>query len=278
MFRYIVPYGWVGIIIIAAAEWLLFQRNSFVSLWCTPLMWTGYIIAADNFVYKRSGNSMLVKSRLQILLIGIISILSWLIFEGYNILLQNWHYVNLPDAIWVRYAGYGWSFATITPGIFVTYDVLWSFAVFNTAKIRQLTISKNTLMIIMLVSGVLSLYPFIVPNKYLFPLVWVSIIFFIDPIVYYLGGKSLFKDLMEGNPQTVYRLLLAGFICGILWEFWNYWAVTKWIYTVPYFPNYKLFEMPLVGFLGFPPFAVECYVLYQLAKIILEKAGIKLAY
>jgi hypothetical protein len=45
-----------------------------------------------------------------------------------------------------------------------------------------------------------------------------------------------------------------------LWEFWNYWAHTKWVYTVPILPQIKIFEMPFLGFFGFGPFALECYV------------------
>jgi hypothetical protein len=44
-------------------------------------------------------------------------------------------------------------------------------------------------------------------------------------------------------------------------------ALSKWIYTVPFFEELKLFEMPLAGFLGFPPFAVECFVLIQFLGI-----------
>jgi hypothetical protein len=40
-------------------------------------------------------------------------------------------------------------------------------------------------------------------------------------------------------------------------------AGSKWIYTVPGFEELKLFEMPLLGFLGFPPFALECFVIYR---------------
>ena len=64
------------------------------------------------------------------------------------------------------------------------------------------------------------------------------------------------------------RLLLGGLICGGLWEFWNFWAYTKWLYTVPYFENLKWFEMPPLGFLGFPPFALECYVLVNLLNAV----------
>jgi hypothetical protein len=58
------------------------------------------------------------------------------------------------------------------------------------------------------------------------------------------------------------NLLVAGLICGLIWEFWNYWAGTKWIYNVPILPEIKLFEMPILGFGGFPPFAVECFAMY----------------
>jgi len=55
-----------------------------------------------------------------------------------------------------------------------------------------------------------------------------------------------------------------------LWEFWNYWALTKWTYTVPFFGNVKIFEMPVLGFLGFPPFAVECWVMYIFLRSLLQ--------
>ena len=64
------------------------------------------------------------------------------------------------------------------------------------------------------------------------------------------------------------KLITAGLICGILWEFWNFWALTKWIYTVPFFEDLKLFEMPLAGFFGFPPFTVECYVMINTVSIL----------
>ena len=48
----------------------------------------------------------------------------------------------------------------------------------------------------------------------------------------------------------------------MIWEFWNYWAHTKWIYAVPILPEVRIFEMPILGFGGFPPFAVECFVMY----------------
>jgi hypothetical protein len=75
------------------------------------------------------------------------------------------------------------------------------------------------------------------------------------------------KDLEEGSPRKMYLFLIAGLICGFLWEFWNFWTRSKWVYTVPFFEEMRVFEMPLLGFLGFPPFAVQAYVMYNLISL-----------
>jgi hypothetical protein len=59
----------------------------------------------------------------------------------------------------------------------------------------------------------------------------------------------------------------------MLWEFWNYWAATKWIYTVPFFDRFKIFEMTAPGFLGFIPFALECYAMTSLVYLCRSRRG-----
>jgi hypothetical protein len=70
--------------------------------------------------------------------------------------------------------------------------------------------------------------------------------------------------------------MLAGLICGLMGEFWNYWAGSRWIYSVPFFGEWKVFEMPVLGFLGFPPFALECWVLYHLIQAVLHSMSSRL--
>ena len=65
----------------------------------------------------------------------------------------------------------------------------------------------------------------------------------------------------------------GGLICGFLWEFWNYWAVAKWVYKLPFLGatlRYHYFEMPVVGLLGFIPFGMECWVMWQTLRIPLD--------
>jgi len=106
-------------------------------------------------------------------------------------------------------------------------------------------------------------------SEWLAPVLWLSFIFLLDPMNYLRGWPSIVGDLRLGHYRRLLALLVAGGVCGILWEFWNYWAISRWTYTVPYFGNLKIFEMPVLGFLGFPPFAVECWVMYIFFRSLL---------
>ena len=75
------------------------------------------------------------------------------------------------------------------------------------------------------------------------------------------------------RPGRLINLMLSGLICGVIWEFWNYWSGTKWIYNVPILPDLKIFEMPVLGFGGFPPFAVECFVMYVTVRRLFWRAA-----
>jgi hypothetical protein len=91
--------------------------------------------------------------------------------------------------------------------------------------------------------------------------VWLGFIFLLDPINARFGGERL-------NWHRGVNLAVAGVVCGIVWEFWNYWARTKWIYAVPILPELKIFEMPLLGYGGFPAFAIECFTMYVTVRLV----------
>jgi len=77
-------HGQAGLLIIFLAEALLFSGNQVVGHWFTPIVWTGYILFVDALVYKLKGESLLVTNRPEFLIIAVISIGSWWIFEFYN--------------------------------------------------------------------------------------------------------------------------------------------------------------------------------------------------
>jgi len=266
-------YGWIGLAIMIVGEVLLVLDNTFIKQWFTPIMWTGYILFLDALIFKLKGNSFIKNRTGQFLFMLPFSIGCWLIFEAYNLHLQNWQYVGLPEDTFQRYLGYAWAFATIWPGVLLTYEVVHHWDFFSGIKLPTFQFRKSVLTFILVVGLVFLVIPLLVSQEiaaYLFGPVWIGFVFFLDPINYFIGGKSLFGELERGRLDKVLSLFLAGAICGLLWEFWNYWAVAKWIYTLPFLQEPKIFEMPAFGFLGFLPFAIEIYVMWQFAARVLK--------
>ena len=104
--------------------------------------------------------------------------------------------------------------------------------------------------------------------RYLAAPIWLGFILFLDPINARLGGASLLDDWRHGVNDRLVNLMISGFLCGGLWEFWNYWSRAKWHYTVPIMENVKIFEMPLPGYFGFPAFALECFTMYVFVRVL----------
>ncbi len=122
-----------------------------------------------------------------------------------------------------------------------------------------------------ILTGILFLVLPLVWPEYFFPLVWLAFIFLLEPLNHRAGAPSLLREWEKGSLRKFYLLLLAGAACGLLWELWNFRAGSKWIYTVPHLGFLKVFEMPLLGFLGFPPFALECYAMTAAFFLLISK-------
>ena len=93
----------------------------------------------------------------------------------------------------------------------------------------------------------------------------------LEPLNYRRGRPSWLADLASGDASRLFGLLASGVVCGVLWELWNYWAATRWTYAVPYLGGIKVFEMPVLGYLGFPPFALEAYAMYHWLRALLDR-------
>jgi len=262
-------YGWIGLVIIGISEALLFAGVPFVRTFFTPLAWSGYIFLADGLVFRQKGNSLIMSRPREFLLLLPSSIGFWLIFEFYNLYLRNWQYAGLPEELPLRLLGYAWAFATIWPAILETAELLEGWEGISRRKIRPWRIRQGHLVFSLVFGAFCLILPLLTSLRlahYLAAPVWLGFIFLLDPLNYRMGGDSLFLDLERGDPRKLYSLLLSGVLCGFLWEFWNYWAGARWHYTVPLAGHIKIFEMPVLGYLGFPPFAVECFTLWTFVK------------
>lgn len=272
-------YGWCGLGLISIAETALFLQDDYhlareVSIWTTPICWWGYILFIDALIFKLKGNSLIISRRSEFFLQIPLSVAFWLVFEIYNLHLQNWKYVGLPQNSIVLCLGLGSAFATIMPGMFLTAELLQTLKVFHGFRISPLKVSNRIIYGGVILGFLFIMVPLLVSQyyaRYLFALVWVGFVMLFDPIVYSSGGQSLLRDLEQGVLERILCLFTAGYLCGILWEFWNYWAAAKWVYTAPFTPNIKIFEMPLAGFLGFGPFAWEYFAMYNLVRLFQKK-------
>jgi hypothetical protein len=269
-------HGWIGLAIIGISEILLFSEVSLVRTFFTPLVWSGYILFMDSLVHLQRGTSWVLDRPKEFLLLLPVSIGFWLIFEFFNLYLRNWHYVGLPEEIPLRLLGYAWAFATIWPAILTTAEAMRGWKRISLSKVRPWKVSPMALLFSLAFGGFCLILPLITPSliaHYLAAPVWVGFIFLLDPLNYWMGRDSLLLDLQKGDPGRLYSLILSGVTCGFLWEFWNFWAGARWYYTVPILGDIKVFEMPVLGYLGFPPFAVECFVMYSFLNNIFLSLG-----
>jgi hypothetical protein len=259
--------GWLALAVLVVATPLMLRGVEPIATWYTPTAWTAYILLADAAVYAVSGHSRLRDAPGEFLLLWVLSVPLWLVFEAYNLRLENWVYVGLPPQGPARWFGYIWSFATIMPGIFETADLVAVLGWFRKTS-KPLRVSAKAKQVVEISGAALLILPLAAPQHiatYMFALVWLGFIFLLDSINHSAGLPSLIGDFEEGHRDRFYSLLASGWICGWLWELWNYRAAAKWRYIFPVMQHWKIFEMPAPGFLGFLPFALECFTMYTTA-------------
>jgi len=268
--------GWtlIGLAIMIVSEAATLAGIEPFASWNTPICWTGFILFADGIVFRARGNSWIRSSPGEFAALALASIPLWLVFEAYNLVIRNWNYVGLPENQGLRTFGYAWSFATIWPAIFEGAELV---AIARSSgadppDLPDLPASRGSVMLIALGCAML-VSPLLVPSaiaRYLAAPVWLGFIFLLDPINARLGAERL---LPGGRIDRVVNLALSGLLCGILWEFWNYWSRAKWHYTVPIMEHIKIFEMPVPGYLGFPAFAFECFTMYVFVRRLFSRLG-----
>jgi hypothetical protein len=263
-------YGWLGAMVLLVDQALLPWRLEPLARWFTPVMWTAYVLFADAWVLRRDGRSLLRDRPREALFMATASIPLWLVFELYNARLRNWAYFGVPATPWVAAIAYAWAFATIWPALFETAALLGAGPLPERGGAGARVALGPVARLAAGAGAVFLVAPPLLPagvRPWTFGFVWLGFALLLDPLNARAGRPSFLAAWRAGDRGFVARWLLAGLVCGLLWEFWNYWALAKWRYVgVPVFPAVKLFEMPLAGYLGFPPFAVEAFAMYHFVR------------
>jgi hypothetical protein len=211
------------------------------------------------------------------------SIFIWCVFDAinFNLGMRAWKYIGMPGSYRIpgdfvdRAIGYFFAFGTIVPGMLMSGQVLLELGTFNWARARSTGARMpHWGLWVSLIAGLAMLAWVIIARTPITNYVlWTSLVFLLDPINYWLGRPSMFRDWEQGWFGRTLAAFAGGLICGLLWEFWNYWALTKWTYHLPFLgplEHYKYFEMPIPGLAGFIPFGVECWIMWQTMRVPLD--------
>jgi hypothetical protein len=255
-------HGWIGLVLLAVCwplNWILPGiRTAYLFF---PL-WLGYILVVDALVQVRTGNSISTTSRKNFVLMFVVSAPVWWLFELINLRTANWEYLgrelfssfqfNLLSTI---------SFSIVVPAVFETAALIRSFDWMQRLRTGPRVAATSGVFLGLFAIGLAMLSAMLVWPKIFYPFTWTALVFILEPINQWTGRPHFLEELRQGDWRTVTSLLLAALLCGLFWEMWNYYSFPKWIYHIPVLGFWRIFEMPLLGYGGYVPFALELYAL-----------------
>ncbi len=258
-------YGYVGAVLLAFGNANFFLVIQPFADWYIPIVWFGYILLIDSIVYRTRGRSLIATHPKEAFFLATISLPFWLIFEGYNLVTHNWTYINY---IWYIHL---LDFTTIMPAVMETFMLVRAMGVFGKVKINfahaiplradaPTQQAAHRIIMVLPALGVIAIMVPLLSRTLGMPFVWVGMFLLLDPLNYALGRDSIVRRASTGESRALLQMFLAGIIMGFLWEFWNYMAYPKWIYNIA---GIRLFEMPLQGYLGYLPFALDVFLFYE---------------
>jgi hypothetical protein len=203
-----------------------------VDLFRFPLAWAGVLVALDGLARWRRGATPLATPA-DWIATGAASVVFWDVFELLDLRLRNWWYVGVSRDPWAGSLFAAISFATVLPAV--------RLGIVHIPRARSVPLpAGRTWRIAAALAILLAALAF---PRYAFPLAWI----FLWPLAEALAGARV--------PP---RIMVLGLPLGLFWEGLNWRCARGWIYTIPFFDRPKLFEMPLPGYLGYLPFALEC--------------------
>jgi hypothetical protein len=254
--------GWVGLILVAVCWPLNWTLPGVRTSYLFFLLWLGYVLVVDALVQRRTGNSFWSRSRKNFVLLFLISAPVWWLFELINLRTANWEYLgrelfspvqfNLLCTV---------SFSTVIPAIFETAELMRSFDWMGRFASGPSIPATRAVFVGLFVTGSAMLISMLAWPKIFYPFAWIALVFILEPINYWTGRPYFLKELREGDWRTVISLALGALVCGFFWEMWNYYSFPKWTYHIPGLGFWRVFEMPLLGYGGYVPFALELYAL-----------------
>lgn len=258
-------HGWIGLGLVAVAWSLNWSLEGLRTHYLFFPLWLGFCLTIDALVFLRKKTSLLTRSWRRYIGLFLLSAPVWWLFEILNWRLKNWYYVGSenfsPFSFWF------WAtinFTTVIPAVFGCAEFIGSFSLLRRISRKGPTIRPSLkVLCTFFIAGLVMFIAMLIWPQLFFPFLWLSIFFITEPINW-LNHKSLAGSLSRGDWRSVLALWTGVLLTAFFWEMWNYLSFPKWIYQVPWGGCCKIFEMPLLGYGGYLPFALELYAIYNL--------------
>ena len=276
---------WVGTLLFSIVK---FSEPKWLINWELIPLWWGFTLFLDGCVYHRMGGRSLIASEpTELIAMAVISVSGWFIFEYLNFFIKlNWYYPNtelMNHDEFMLYALLG-STAFI-PMTFEWYYFLRSFHIFDN-KYKNGPIRKfpTWLMILLLTLSIAGLFatPFH-PNP-LFFVLWLAPLIILSIALEMLGIWTPFTSIKQKGDWSALLVFAPTFLIqGLILECFNYlsghnlWTLqvesfnpAYWVYCIPFVTDHKIFEMPILGYLGYIPFGIYCWIWWITAAFLMN--------
>jgi hypothetical protein len=258
-------HGWLGLILAAVFWTLNWMLSGPRTHWGFFPMWLGYCLTVDALVFWRTGTSLLTRDWRKYLGLFVVSAPVWWLFELLNLRTQNWIYLGVDSFSPLKYTLLTTlSFSTVIPAVFGSAELMASIDFLKRLKGGLRIKPDKAIVLGFFLAGWLMLALMLAWPRVFFPFLWLSLYFILEPLNVWLGNRSLAEWTRVGDWRPALALWLGVLLTAFFWEMWNYFSYPKWVYFVPWGDWLHIFEMPLLGYGGYLPFALELFALYHL--------------
>ncbi len=258
-------HGWLGLGL-AGLFWVLnWTLPGVRTNWGFFPLWLGYCLFMDGLVYARSGTSLLTRSLPRYLGLFVVSAPAWWLFEALNLRTQNWVYVGTQGFSPAAYAFWTTlSFTTVLPAVLESAELFAGFGFVRRLKGGPVIGAHPRTVLLYFLTGWLMLGLLLAWPQVFFLFNWTSLYFILEPLNVWLGNRSLVDWTRRGDWRPVIALWLGVLLTAFFWEMWNYLSFPRWVYHISWGDWLHVFEMPLLGYGGYLPFALELTAIYHL--------------
>lgn len=263
-------HGWIGILLIGVFWPVNWYLPGLRTAWGFFPLWVGYSLTVDALAFNLRGTSLFTRSWRRYVGLFLLSVPAWWLFELINGRVQNWQYQGVE-----YFSPLGFflissiNFSVVIPAVFSTAEWFAGMPFIRRMGKGLVIRPDRRTTRIFFAAGLVMLALLLAWPKYFFPFFWLALYFILEPLNAWMGNRNLGEYTARGDWRPVFALWCGVLLTGFFWELWNYFSFPKWVYTVPWVNFAHVFEMPLLGYGGYLPFALELYALYHLVMRLL---------